>query len=76
MIQADSGGKSILAERYELVREVGRGGMATVYLAEDQKHLRQVAGESPSTGAIGGARQARHQQWAVTAGSDTKNEPC
>jgi eukaryotic-like serine/threonine-protein kinase len=42
MIQAGSGGKSILAERYELVREVGRGGMA-VYLADDQKHGRQVA---------------------------------
>lgn len=43
MIQAGSGGKSILAERYELIREVGRGGMAIVYLAEDQKHGRQVA---------------------------------
>jgi serine/threonine protein kinase len=33
----------ILAERYELIREVGRGGMATVYVADDQKHGRHVA---------------------------------
>jgi serine/threonine protein kinase/lipoprotein NlpI len=32
-----------LAERYVLQRELGRGGMATVYLAEDVKHHRQVA---------------------------------
>ena len=32
-----------LADRYRLVRELGMGGMATVYLAEDLKHHRQVA---------------------------------
>ena len=32
-----------LAERYEVEREVGAGGMATVYLARDLKHGRQVA---------------------------------
>jgi serine/threonine-protein kinase len=32
-----------LADRYTLVREIGRGGMATVYLADDLKHPRQVA---------------------------------
>src|SRR3954464_5628098 len=32
-----------LAERYRLERELGQGGMATVYLAEDLKHRRQVA---------------------------------
>jgi serine/threonine-protein kinase len=32
-----------LADRYRLERELGAGGMATVYLAQDLKHDRQVA---------------------------------
>jgi serine/threonine protein kinase/Tol biopolymer transport system component len=32
-----------LADRYTLERELGQGGMATVYLAEDLKHQRKVA---------------------------------
>jgi len=32
-----------LADRYRLERELGQGGMATVYLAEDLKHQRKVA---------------------------------
>jgi TolB-like protein/tRNA A-37 threonylcarbamoyl transferase component Bud32 len=32
-----------LADRYTLERELGQGGMATVYLAEDLKHHRRVA---------------------------------
>ncbi|MCL4215354.1 MAG: protein kinase [Gemmatimonadales bacterium] len=32
-----------LADRYRLLRELGAGGMATVHLAEDLKHQRQVA---------------------------------
>jgi len=34
---------SALADRYAVERELGRGGMATVYLAEDRKHGRKVA---------------------------------
>ncbi|MGB7212386.1 MAG: serine/threonine-protein kinase, partial [Gemmatimonadales bacterium] len=32
-----------LADRYRIERELGAGGMATVYLAEDVKHARKVA---------------------------------
>jgi tRNA A-37 threonylcarbamoyl transferase component Bud32/tetratricopeptide (TPR) repeat protein len=35
--------RSALAERYEVLDEIGRGGMATVYLARDLKHGRRVA---------------------------------
>jgi serine/threonine protein kinase/tetratricopeptide (TPR) repeat protein len=35
--------ESALSSRYKLERELGRGGMATVYLAEDVRHGRRVA---------------------------------
>ena len=35
--------QAALADRYRIERELGRGGMATVYLAEDLKHGRRVA---------------------------------
>jgi eukaryotic-like serine/threonine-protein kinase len=35
--------QSALSDRYRLERELGRGGMAVVYLATDLKHGRQVA---------------------------------
>ena len=35
--------KSALADRYTIERELGAGGMATVYLARDIKHDRKVA---------------------------------
>ena len=35
--------RAALGERYRIERELGRGGMATVYLAEDLKHHREVA---------------------------------
>ena len=35
--------RNALSGRYEIAHELGRGGMATVYLARDLKHHRQVA---------------------------------
>src|SRR5262249_54058230 len=46
-----------LEGRYVIEREIGRGGMATVYLARDLKHQRRVALKllEPELGAVLGA---------------------
>ena len=48
-----------LAGRYDIEREVGQGGMATVYLARDIRHERNVALKvlSPELGAVLGAER-------------------
>ena len=48
-----------LADRYRIEREIGAGGMATVYLAEDLKHNRRVAIKvlRPELGALLGAER-------------------
>ena len=48
-----------LSGRYEIEREIGRGGMATVYLARDVKHARNVALKvlDPELGAVLGAER-------------------
>src|SRR5574341_175455 len=43
MEQAAERLRTALVDRYRVERELGSGGMATVYLAEDLKHHRQVA---------------------------------
>ncbi|MDH5284357.1 MAG: serine/threonine protein kinase, partial [Gemmatimonadota bacterium] len=48
-----------LADRYRLLSELGEGGMATVYLAEDLKHDRKVAVKvlRPELAAVIGAER-------------------
>ena len=48
-----------LGDRYRIERELGRGGMATVYLARDLKHDRDVAIKvlDPELGAVLGAER-------------------
>ncbi len=51
--------QSALADRYRLEREVGAGGMATVYLAHDIRHARRVAVKvlRPELAAVIGAER-------------------
>ena len=51
--------RAALADRYALERELGRGGMATVYLARDLRHERPVALKvlHPELGAVLGAER-------------------
>src|SRR3990172_375657 len=50
--------RAALAGRYAVEREVGRGGMATVFLAQDLKHDRRVA------------LKVLHPELAATLGSE------
>jgi Tol biopolymer transport system component len=55
--------RASLADRYRLDRELGQGGMATVYLAQDLRHDRQVALKvlRPELSAILGAERFLHE---------------
>jgi len=51
--------RKALAHRYQIEKELGRGGMATVYLANDLKHHRKVAVKvlQPEVAAVLGSRR-------------------
>src|SRR5258706_9554796 len=51
--------KESLSDRYEIEREIGAGGMATVYLARDIRHDRHVALKllNPDLGAVLGVER-------------------
>src|SRR5215212_2253435 len=51
--------KESLSERYDIEREIGAGGMATVYLARDIRHDRHVALKllNPELGAVLGVER-------------------
>jgi serine/threonine-protein kinase len=55
--------KAAIADRYTIEHELGQGGMATVYLAEDVKHHRRVALKvlRPELAAVLGAERFVHE---------------
>ncbi len=59
MVDAIARLTAALAGRYRVEREIGTGGMATVYLAQDQKHDRKVALKvlKPELAAVLGAER-------------------
>lgn len=63
-----------LADRYTVGPELGRGGMATVYAAEDLRHRRRVALKvlDPELGAMLGAERF-NLEIQVTAGLQHPN---
>ncbi len=60
---------SALADRYRIERELGAGGMATVYLAHDVKHDRKVALKvlRPELAAVIGAERFLQEAWRPSA---------
>lgn len=56
--------RAVLADRYRIDRELGAGGMATVYLAEDVRHRRKVA---LKVGAHASPRRCAASIWTCRA---------
>ena len=68
MIEPSERLTTTLADRYRIERELGRGGMATVYLAHDVRHERDVAVKvlSPElAGSLGRQRFVREIRMAA-----------
>lgn len=66
-----------LTDRYRIQREIGQGGMATVFLARDTKHDRPVALKllRPELGAVLGVErflsEIRVTAWLTSQGRST-----
>jgi len=51
---------------YEIIREIGRGGMAAVFLAEDTRHARKVALKLvPMSSDSEGQEILKHERWGA-----------
>ncbi len=70
--------RQALSGRYQLEREIGRGGMATVYLAQDLKHPRQVALKvlRPEVGGALGSDRFLKEIELVSGSSTPISSPC
>jgi serine/threonine-protein kinase len=66
-----------LAGRYEVEREIGKGGMATVYLARDVRHDRRVALKllNPELGAVLGVERFLSERLLVRNHIDSERSP-
>jgi serine/threonine-protein kinase len=66
-----------LADRYKIERQLGQGGMATVYLAEDLKHKRHVAVKvlKPELAAVLGAERFNQEITTTAARQPPHNLP-
>ena len=73
-VSAASGG-TVFGARYRIEREVGRGGMATVYLARDLRHDRAVALKvlRPELAAVLGPERFFTTRSTSPAGSTTRH---
>jgi serine/threonine protein kinase len=68
--------KAALADRYTIERELGSGGMATVYLAQDLKHEREVAEKvlRPELAVALGADRF-HREIKIASSRHSQDEP-
>jgi serine/threonine protein kinase len=69
--------RSALSDRYAIERELGQGGMATVYLAHDLRHERRVAIKvfRPNLAAVIGSASSARSRPSRTQGRHQRPLP-